>query len=648
MRTKHRIQTLAGLVVLALALAFVLLAVFGWNWLRAPIERATLAQTGRALAIEGDLTWRWSWPLPHLQANGVRFANPAWASQAQMLSADTVDITIDLSQAVQGRLTLPDVTLGGATVWLEQGADGRKSWLLDRQQQDENATIRIDRLRLAHVTLGYDDALHKTLIRAVLSTPQKSSNSGDAPDVVFNATGTFRGLALKAVGNAGPILGLRDEASPYPLTLDATLGQTRARLHGSVTGLLDLTTVDAQLELEGASMDQLYVVLGIALPRTGDYATAGHLAHHGGRWNYNNFTARIGKSDLAGSLQVDTAGQRPSLRGELHARVIEMADLGPLIGARQGTSLASAAFAPARKKPPARARILPDLPFDIARWDSVDADVTFKADNVRSVGFLPLKNLNTHLQLRDAVLTLDPLELSLAGGQLAGAVSLDGGKNPIQAHARMNASQLQMAQLFPDLALGKSNIGQLTGAVDLTGSGNSIGGMLAHASGKTSLVIADGEISQLMMEKVGLHLWEILQLNLSGDQLVKLRCAVADFDVSRGNMQVDALVFDTAVTTIRGSGRIDLASEMIDLTLQQRTKNTSPLALRSPIHISGSLGQPLVQVDKTLVAVRAIGALALGVVNPLLALLPLIDAGPGRDSDCALLVREARGQPKTK
>jgi len=33
--------------------------------------------------------------------------------------------------------------------------------------------------------------------------------------------------------------------------------------------------------------------------------------------------------------------------------------------------------------------------------------------------------------------------------------------------------------------------------------------------------------------------------------------------------------------------------------------------------------------------VRALGALALGAINPLLALIPLIDAGPGEDSDCA-------------
>ena len=148
-----------------------------------------------------------------------------------------------------------------------------------------------------------------------------------------------------------------------------------------------------------------------------------------------------------------------------------------------------------------------------------------------------------------------------------------------------------------------------------------------------------------MMEQLGLHLLEILQIKVTGDKLVKLRCAVADFSVKAGTMSTDALIFDTEVTTIIGTGSIDLGEEKLDLTLNQKTKNTSPLALRSPIYIHGSFSDPVVEVDKTRIAARGLGALALGFINPLLALLPLIDPGPGKDSDCDQLVRQARGLP---
>ena len=289
--------------------------------------------------------------------------------------------------------------------------------------------------------------------------------------------------------------------------------------------------------------------------------------------------------------------------------------------------------------------MLPDTPFKTERWNSVDAEVTLKARTIRRAKELPLENLVTHLSLRDSVLTLDPLDVGVAGGQLNAVISLDGRTNPIQAHARVRARKILLARLFPTVDLNKASIGQVNGEFDLAGKGNSVGRMLANSSGKVGLVVAGGEISKLMMEKVGLHLWEILELKLSGDRLVKLRCGVADFDVKQGSMSARALIFDTEVTTIIGTGSIDLAQERLDLTLNQKTKNTSPLALRSPIYIRGSFAKPVVDVDKGRIAARAFGAIALGIVNPLLTLIPLIDAGPGKDSDCGRLVRDARALP---
>lgn len=155
-------------------------------------------------------------------------------------------------------------------------------------------------------------------------------------------------------------------------------------------------------------------------------------------------------------------------------------------------------------------------------------------------------------------------------------------------------------------------------------------------------MVNHGEVSQLLMEKAGLHLWEILQLKLTGDKRIALRCAVADFDVKDGLMTTNAFAFDTAVTTLLGSGNIDLVHETLNLTLNQKTKNTSLLALTTPIYVRGSFAHPSVGIDKGRAAARAAGSVALGLLSPLLALLPLIDPGPGEDSDCSQLLRDAK------
>lgn len=641
---------IAGLLVAPVVLAILFVATFGWNWLRGPIERMVLEKTGRELVIGGDLELSLGWLQPHLHASTVSFANPGWAREKQMLTADAVDIAIDLSQLLRLKIVFPEVRLARGAIFLEKGSEGRKNWLLDVNQQDEAARMLISRLAIDYGTLGYDDAGQKTRIRAELSTQDSSTGpqpSGDG--LAFSAHGQYKGIPLKAHGKGGPIVALRDESTPYPLQVEITVGRTLVKAEGTITSLVKFAAMDMHLDLRGDSLAQLFPLLGIAFPETRAYVSEGQIVHAGKTWRYEKFSGRIGASDIAGTFQVDSGGKRPALEADLVSRQLDLADLGPLIGSRPGSLEAAREAAPEPSSnvtpTPAPARVLPAKPFKTGQWDSVDAEVTLKAGSIRAED-LPLENLVTHLSLRDSVLTLDPLDFGVAGGHLSGVVSLDGRKDPIQALAKIKARKIIIAKLFPKVELSKTSIGQINGEFDLTGSGNSVGRMLATSNGKVGLVIKRGEISQLMMEKAGLHLWEMLGLNLTGDRLVKVRCGVADFDVKEGKMIADALIFDTEVTTLVGSGSIDLGQETLDLKLLQKTKNTSPLALRSPIYIRGSFARPEFGIDKGPVAARVIGAIALAMVNPLLVLIPLIDAGPGEDSDCRQLIRDAQALPR--
>lgn len=116
----------AGLILALVLTAVLLIALYGWNWLRGPIERTVLAKTGRALAINGDLTVKLAWPLPQARAEKVTFANPTWAKQAQMVTADAVQITLNLPPLLRKHIVIPEVLLENPVVFLEQGTDGRK------------------------------------------------------------------------------------------------------------------------------------------------------------------------------------------------------------------------------------------------------------------------------------------------------------------------------------------------------------------------------------------------------------------------------------------------------------------------------------------------------------------------------------------
>jgi AsmA protein len=634
MMASRWIKWTAAALLAVVLLPGLALAVFGWNWLRSPIERVALTKTGRVLTIAGAVNVHLAWPFPHVLADGVTFANPLWASEKQMVTADSVDVTLDLPQLLQRKLVLHEVLLAHPVIYLEKGKQGQKNWLLDLEQKDESARIQINQLSLDHGTLGYDDALERTSIHAELSTYNAEQDGGTRDALTFNANGQYKGLAVTAHGGGGPVLAMRDEQTPYAMNVEASMGPTNMTANGTITSLVKLTALDMHLILRGPNLELLFPLLGIALPTTGAYVTDGHLLHSGKNWRYESFSGRVGKSDIAGTMQITVGGKRPALSAQLVSKQLDFADLGPVIGSLPAGTPST--------------RVLPELPFKFDRWNSVDAEVDLLAKTIHRDKKSPLENLSTHLSLRDSVLTLDPLNFGIAGGSLVTQITLDGRHDPITATAQVRAKNLLAAKLLPSIDLGRGRKGRVNGTLNLVGTGNSVARMLASSNGRVEGVLEGGEVSKLLMEQLGLHLWEVLTLKLSGDQLIPLRCIVADFNVHQGVMRAETLIMDTTVTTLTGSGTVDLGQEKLALTVSQKTKDTSPFALRSPITIGGSLAKPEVQVDKLRVAARAVGAIALSSVNPLLALIPLVDAGPGRDSDCGRLIHDAKSPKPVK
>lgn len=618
---------IGGIVLALLGMVLVLYNWSNWNVLRGPVSRIVENKTGRQLLIDGDLIMHLRWPNTRINTSHLRFANPQWAEAKDMIDVKNVALSLHLPSLLRGAVFLTEVRLDEANVALEKSLDGRKNWLLDRYQKDENSNVKINTLAVNKGLLTYKDPLQKTDIQADLSTTRNPARPDAA--LVFKARGKYIGLPLEAQGSGGSLLSLRDQTLAYPIDIRGSIGPTSASAQGHVTSLLTFSTLNLNIDLRGGSLAQLYPLIGVVLPDTPPYKTKGRLIRNANLWRYEKFNGLIGKSDISGTLDVDTnISPRPSLKGNLHSKSLNFADLGPLIGSETTQSPANGP----------RERILPTSPFRTERWKKMDADVTLKADSIIRNKALPINNLSTHLRMRNAVLTLDPLKFGVAGGTLAGSIRLDGNTSTIQASTNLKANKLHLAQLFPTLESAKTSIGLVNGEFELQGKGNNVANMLGSSNGRFTLVLNEGEISKFLMETSGLHILEMLQIKLGGDRNIKIHCGIADFGVKQGVMQSRTLMLDTDITRLTATGNIDMRTETLDLTLTQKSKKFSLIALRPTIHVRGSLAKPKASVDKTKLASRGLGVVLLGAINPVLALIPLVETGKSQNTECARLI----------
>ena len=612
----------AGGIFLVLLIALVLFVAFGLQTLKGPIARGVTNATGRELRIDGNLNAVWSWVHPRFRVERVTFANPDWATEDLMFQADAVDVSVELLPLFAGRVVLPEVHLTHPVVNLEVDERGRKNWLLDSQQQKEGGS------RISIRALTFDDA-DLTYIDAERDIGLDVALSSDAQGVALEASGIYHGLPAQAQGRGGQVLALKDTADPYPIDASGKVGGTELKAKGTLTNVAQLSALDLAIEVRGKTMSELYDVIGIAFPETTPYATHGRLVKGDHMIRYEKFSGKVGESDLAGTLQFDLGGKRAFMHGDLETRLLDLADLGPLVGTDQP-----------------RERVLPDMPFDSDRWDSIDADVRIKAGAIKRPKQLPLEHLATRIQMKDKLLSLEAFEFGIAGGRIAGTVKLDGQKNPIAANAALRVKDLSLPKLMPTIKEGEASIGDINGLIELAGRGDSVADMLGSSDGKVGIYLDGGKISRFMMELVAMDLWGAARVKLKGDQPIDIRCAIADFGVKGGLMHTNAFVFDTQVVNVEGSGDINLKNESLDLTLNPHPKDKSIASLNSPLYIRGTFGAPKVSPDWKRLGTKGVGALAMGIINPLLAVLPLMKEGKDKESPCAALIAEATKSAK--
>ncbi|MDP2263864.1 MAG: AsmA family protein [Hydrogenophaga sp.] len=655
-----------------LVLVLLLCELAGWPFLRGPLQNAVARGSGLSTTLEGDFRLRLLRP-PVLRVGHLRMAAAEGFDVPHLLDARDIELKWrwgDLRRWRQGgQLRVRSLEAAELDAHLVRTEDGRATWLGEREQPEEERTgarelPRIGRLVVGQGTIGWVDQPLDVALGVRLEGREGASLEAGEAGYVALIEGRYRALPMKLEARAGSTLPLlnEDDASagraPWvPLRVEGTVASSRILFDGRAAALLGAPRWEGGLHFRGPSLAQVGQPLGVTLPQTPPFDLRGRIAQEGGEWRLQVERATIGSSELAGDLRYFQRENPPRLVGQLSGPRLALADLGPAVGgANPGVSDRQAS-----------GRVLPQRRFDLPSLKAMNAEVQME---LRVLDFgteavAPMQGLKTLVRLDGGVLRLEDLQATVAGGRVSGLTQLDANASPARWEARLQFAGIDIAgwlrTLRPDNATAPPPrnatamrrereqarqggqqpqayiTGELAGDLDVNGAGRSTAEILGSLNGRAQLNVRDGTLSHLATEVMGLDVAQALGLILTGDRSLPLNCARLSLVARDGVVQPRPAVLDNADSTIWITGQVNLRNEQLDLRAITRPKDWSPLSLRTPITVTGTLGDPDMGIETAGLVGRVLGALALGALaGPAAALIPLIEQGGGNvENPCA-------------
>lgn len=685
-RTLWIASSLLGLLALGVAWG----ELSGWPVLRQPIEQAASRGAGVPVQMQGQVRTHLLWR-PRLEVEHLRIASDARFGAPHLLDARQVTLAWhwgDLWRWRRGdRLLLQRLQADQLDAHLMRIEGGDANWQLGhpddkpRHEEDQDplgGLPRFGSLVIGQGQIAWKDAVQDVDLAIGVKGREGEAVTGSASGYEATFKGRYRTMPMDLQVRAGSTLPLLQDpmAAPdaqwVPVRVAGTVASAKLLFDGQAAALLGTPRLDGALSFQGRSLAEVGRPLGITLPQTPPFDLRGRLSQADGVWRLQASRATIGSSRLAGDLRFHQLTSPRRLTGELTGPKLAFADLGPAIGGEGGT-----AKVPAQQQ--AQGRVLPQRRFDLPSLKVMDADVGVAIDEVDfgTDAMAPLKGLKTRIHLDAGVLRLEDLQASVSGGQFKGMTELDANAQPAKWQARLDVAGVDIAGWMRGMrkdtappapsanatkALKKEReqarqggeqavrsyvTGVLSAKLDVRGAGNSTADILGSLNGPIDLTLRDGTISHLATEAMGLDLAQALGVLIRGDHPLPLNCARFDLVARGGVLEPRLAVIDNRDTTVRIDGQVNLRDESMALRLVAKPKDWSPLSLRTPITVTGTLGQPEVGIEGRRLAGRLLGALALGAAaGPAAAVIPLIEQGDKTSADPCVPVAAAPAPTK--
>jgi len=289
-----------------------------------------------------------------------------------------------------------------------------------------------------------------------------------------------------------------------------------------------------------------------------------------------DFTARLDESSIKGKLAMARTAQ-PSYRFDLD---IDRINLDHYLAAGENK---------------------PDAAVDLSGLKGLNAQGQLQIGALQVQG-LKLSRLKAQLKAAGGRAEISPHSASLYGGELSGALSLDGNANRIALKETL--SNVSIGPLLRDVAHqdrleGKGNV-----ALELAAAGATAGAMKRSLSGAAKVRLRDGAIKGIdiagLLRKARAAAGK--QSGQAADSRERTDFAElsASFSIKNGVAHNEDLDVKSPLLRIGGSGDIDIGRSAINYVVKASVVGTTSLTV--PVKLAGPLDAMKYEVDYRAVA----------------------------------------------
>ena len=602
-------------VLAALAVATMLAVQSGWAERR--IESLAAERLGREVDIEGMRVLA-AWP-PQMEIAALRIANPDWAQERNLVDARGVRGTLEAGPLLRGRL-FATAAVDEAVVALEKDGE-RTSWSFPREEQSapkakegEPSPYELRSLSLGEARVSYRDQPDETELHV-----KASGDLGrDGRAFEMRAEGRVRGEAVQASASAPAVPLAGDQ--PVELSFDVLVAKTKtAGTLALRAGARGLQSILGHVEASGPSVAAFKKIARGDLPSSAPYRLAADVRYEDGRVNAENIKLNLGKSDVRGSVFLDTSRNRPFVSANLESNYFDLRETGIKEEVKEKLE---------------EKYLFPRVPWPSDKLDALDAEVDLRVKKIRNARPVPLDALEVRVVLENGRLNVDPLAVSVASGTIKGRFTLDASESPESARALLDIRGLRLSRLVPSLKEAETALGLLNGRIELAGRGDTPAKLLGSSNGQILFATQGGQASALLVEVLGLDAAEAVRLLGKKSAKQPLQCAVMKLEVKNGTAKTAPFVIDATDTVLSVEGTLQLGEERINLTARAEPRDASMFTLRTPVDLAGTFLDPQIKPHKGPLAVRGAAAIALAAINPILAIIPFIDPGGKPEGGC--------------